>query len=472
MKKNSAPPAWLPAALDYLPQWLGFQLERYRQPGCSVAIARGGVPLAEFALGVADMRTGKPLTARHRLRIASHSKTFTAAGVMLLREQGKLGLDDPIGRYVTGLHKDLARARIAELLSHGAGITRDGPDAGQFLDRRPFLSREELLADLRDKPPLEAGVQLKYSNHGYGLLGLMMEEVTGTAYPVWMAQHVIAAAGLDETVPDMPCLPPKAPTAVGHSAEFPFGQRLVVPGDNVCDAIAPAGGFASTASDVARFFSQLAPDSADSILSAASRREMAQRRWRDPCSVFEAHYGLGTMLSAPGPKEWAGHTGGLQGFISRTARFTALDLTVTVLTNAQDGMAHEWVDGIASVLSAFQQHGAPGRKEASWAGRWWSMWGAADLVPMGKVVCQVAPATPVPFNAATTELAITGKDAGLIRKTSGYNSPGQTVRRVRDAKGAPAELWMGGSKLVPKDALLAEAARRYPQASTQRKARG
>lgn len=42
MKKNSAPPAWLPAALDYLPQWLGFQLERYRQPGCSVAIARGG----------------------------------------------------------------------------------------------------------------------------------------------------------------------------------------------------------------------------------------------------------------------------------------------------------------------------------------------------------------------------------------------------------------------------------------------
>ena len=75
---------------------------------------------------------------RHRLRIASHSKTFTAAGVMLLREQGQVGLDDPIGRYVDGLHKDLARARIGELLSHSAGVTRDGPDAGQFLDRRPF----------------------------------------------------------------------------------------------------------------------------------------------------------------------------------------------------------------------------------------------------------------------------------------------------------------------------------------------
>ena len=182
MKKSTADSAWINAALDYLPQWLDLQLERYRQPGCSVAIARGGETVAELALGVADMRTHQPLTPRHRLRIASHSKTFTAAGVMLLREQGKVGLDDPIGRYVDGLHKDLACARIGELLSHSAGVTRDGPDAGQFLDRRPYLSRAELLADLRAKPPLEAGVQLKYSNHGYGLLGLMMEQVTGTDY--------------------------------------------------------------------------------------------------------------------------------------------------------------------------------------------------------------------------------------------------------------------------------------------------
>ena len=88
MKKNGTDSAWLKAALDYMPQWLGLQLERFRQPGCSVAIARGGETLAELALGVADMRTGKPLTPRHRLRIASHSKSFTATVVMLLREQG------------------------------------------------------------------------------------------------------------------------------------------------------------------------------------------------------------------------------------------------------------------------------------------------------------------------------------------------------------------------------------------------
>ena len=401
---------------------------------------------------------------RHRLRIASHSKTFTAAGVMLLREQGQVGLDDPIGRYVGALHKDLARARIGELLSHSAGVTRDGPDAGQFLDRRPYLSRAELLADLRAKPPLEAGVQLKYSNHGYGLLGLMMEQVTGTDYATWMQRHVIAAAGLEETAPDMPHLPRRVPLAVGHSSEFPFGQRLIVPGDNPCDAMAPAAGFVSTASDVARFFSQLAPDSPQSILSPASRREMAQRRWRDPCNLFESHYGLGTMLSAPGPREWMGHTGSLQGFLSRTARYPALDLTVTVLTNAQDGLSTEWVEGIASILFAFQQHGAPGKKEAAWAGRWWSLWGASDLVPMGKVVCQLAPAMFVPFNAATTELAVTGRDTDVVQKASAYASPGQPVRRVRDASGTPTELWVGGTQLLPKDAMVAEATRRYRKA--------
>jgi D-alanyl-D-alanine carboxypeptidase len=135
MKKQQQQPGWLPPALDYVQDWLAFQVERYKQPGCAVAIAQGTGLLAEHAFGHADLRTGQALTPRHRFRIASHSKSFTAAGVLLLREQGKLGLDDPIGRYVGGLHKDAAGARIDELLSHGAGVTRDGVDSGQFLDR-------------------------------------------------------------------------------------------------------------------------------------------------------------------------------------------------------------------------------------------------------------------------------------------------------------------------------------------------
>jgi len=197
MKKN-AKSAWLQAALEYIPAWLGFQLERHRQVGCSVAIAQGQALVAEFALGTADLGTGEALTPRHRFRIASHSKTFTASGVMLLREQGKLGLDDPIGRHVGGLHKELAKARVGELLSHGAGIVRDGADSGQFLDRRPFLSRAELRAELAKKQPLAPGLQLKYSNHGYALLGLVIEQITGEPYCTWIRREVVDAFGLTE----------------------------------------------------------------------------------------------------------------------------------------------------------------------------------------------------------------------------------------------------------------------------------
>ncbi|MBI2770882.1 MAG: beta-lactamase family protein [Burkholderiales bacterium] len=460
-KSKPAHPAWLDAALQYVARWMDFQVERYRQPGCSIAIAQGGKLVAEMAFGAANLRTGQAMTPRHRLRIASHSKAFTAAGVMLLREQGKLGLDDPIGRHVSGLHKDLARARVGELLSHGAGVIRDGDDSGQFMDRRPWFSREELRADLARRQPMEPGVQLKYSNHGYGLLGLLIEEVTGTDYSAWMTRNVLQPAGLKETTPDMPLVPKSARVAVGHSMEFPFGQRLLIPCDAPCNAITPAGGFVATAADVARFFSQLAPDSKDSILSPASRRDMAQRRWRDPYNNLESHYGLGTMASAPGPREWFGHTGSLQGFVSRTARFAASGYTITVLCNAIDGLSWAWADGIESILETFKAHGAPGKREAAWAGRWWSIWGATDVVPVGKVLYLVSPAMLPPMDANSTVCEVTGKDRAAFVKTSAYNSPGQHMRLVRDSKGKAVELWTGGSKLLPRDKLVEEATQRY-----------
>src|SRR3546814_13420854 len=70
------------------------------QPGCVIAIARRGRVVLERAFGVADLATGEPLTPRHRFRVASHSKTFTATGILRLREAGRLRLDDPAGDHV------------------------------------------------------------------------------------------------------------------------------------------------------------------------------------------------------------------------------------------------------------------------------------------------------------------------------------------------------------------------------------
>ena len=131
---------WLAAALDYIPAWIDFQMRLTEQPGVSLAVSHQGKPVLQQAFGHADAVAGVALTPRHRFRVASHSKSFTAAGIMKLREQGKLQLDDPVGRHVKRLHPAVAQATIAQLLSHSAGLIRDGTDAGQWQDRRPFLN--------------------------------------------------------------------------------------------------------------------------------------------------------------------------------------------------------------------------------------------------------------------------------------------------------------------------------------------
>src|SRR5262249_35936877 len=137
---------WLQPALDYISAWIEFQMRCSQQPGCVFAVAHRDQIVLERAIGYADIAREDKLTPRHRFRVASHSKSFVAAGFMKLREQRKLHLDDQVGQYVSMVHPEVAETTIGELLSHSAGIIRDGSDAGQFLGARPFFSRKELIA--------------------------------------------------------------------------------------------------------------------------------------------------------------------------------------------------------------------------------------------------------------------------------------------------------------------------------------
>lgn len=450
---------WLLSALDYIPRWLEFQMQMSQQPGAIVAIAHRGAIVLEAAFGVANLATGEALTPRHRFRVASHSKSFTAAGVLKLREQGRLKLDDAAGQFVTGLHPAVARVTLAQLLSHSAGLIRDGKDSGQFSDRRPFPNARALLAELTLPPVLEPNSRFKYSNHGYGLLGLVIEAVTGAPYARWMKREIIDAAGLEETTPDMP-LPRGVPFARGHTGRILLGRRLVIPGDFSTNAIAPAGGVVSTAADLARYFAQLSPMARKSVLSAASRREMIRRQWRNPHTGFEEYYGLGTISGTLDGWDWFGHSGGLQGYISRTAVLPRQELAIAVLTNAIDGWAGQWVDGAVHILNAYAQNGAPARKLRDWNGRWWSLWGAVDLLPMGNKVMTVGPGffNPVAFAG---EIEVTGRTSGRIAAANGYGSHGEAVRAVRNRSGKIAELWLGSGQLLPAAKVAREMEARY-----------
>jgi CubicO group peptidase (beta-lactamase class C family) len=449
---------WLRGAVEYIPDWLGFQLRQAQGAGVAVAVAHRGELVLEAGLGAADLATGEAMTPRHRFRIASHSKTFTAAGVMRLREAGRLSLDDAIGRHVEGLHPDVAAATVGQLLSHSAGVTRDGSTGGQFTEDRAYASREEVLADLAGGTVIGANTRFKYSNHGFALLGMAIEAVTGEPYAAWIAREVVGSFGLAETTPDMP--PPGVPFARGHTGRWPLGRRAVLPGENPCHAIGPAAGFVSTAADLVRFMSRLSPEAPDSPLSVASRREMARRQWRMPDMAVELWYGLGTIAGGTGAWTWLGHSGRFQGYVSRSCVLPEQELAVSVLVNTYDGIADLWSEGVMQVLRAFRTRGTPAEAVHGWRGRWWTIGGAVDLLPMGERVVMATPAISNPM-IDLSEIEVTGPDEGRISLAPGFGSHGERVRLVRDAAGEAVEFHVGGMRFLREAALRAEMEARH-----------
>ena len=459
---------WLRAALDYIPAYIAHQMRLSEQPGCVIAIVDHGKLVLEQAFGHADLAQGTALTPRHRFRVASHSKSFTAAGVLKLREQKRLTLDDAVGQHVEDLHPRVAAITLGQLLSHAGGVVRDGADAGQWSHRRAFINEAELRADLAAGPVIDPNTRFKYSNHGYGLVGLAIEAITGEPYVDWIAREIVAPSGLHETTPDGP-IAPGTPFAHGHSAKHPLGRRVVIPAEHATNAVAAATGFVSTAGDLARFFASLQPGAKKSVLSAESRREMNRRQWQDAHSSLARWYGLGTICGTLVDWDWCGHSGGFPGTITRTLSVPAQGLTVSVLTNAADGLAHAWLDGVLHILRTHALRGAPSRKEAAWAGRWWSLWGALDLVPVNGRVLVANPALPNPLQDAS-EVEVAGRrDAashGRIVLAGGYMSHGEPARVVFDARGKPSQCWIGGTCYLPEAKIAKELLQRYTPAST------
>src|SRR5262249_48220485 len=105
-----------------------------------------------------------------------------------------------------------------------------------------------LKADLAAPPTIDANTRFKYSNHGYGRLGLLIGALTGRGYGAWIKREIIDAAGLTETLPDAPP-PRRMPFARGHTGKLPLGERRVIPGETATNALASATGFVSTAGD-------------------------------------------------------------------------------------------------------------------------------------------------------------------------------------------------------------------------------
>jgi D-alanyl-D-alanine carboxypeptidase len=147
--------------------------------------------------------------------------------------------------------------------------------------------------------------------------------------------------------------------------------------------------------------------------------------------------------------------GSFPGFITRTSHVPQWNVTVSVMTNAIDGLANQWTDGILGIMAAFSRHGAPQPAVSGWNGRWWTIWAPIDLVPIGNKVLVADPASLMPF-ASASEIEVSSATAGTIVIADGIKGYGESVTRTLEAGGATQGLQLGGNRYVAEVALQKE----------------
>jgi len=161
-----------------LDTWLETQIRYGKMPGLSIGIVYNGDMIYQKGFGYANIDSKIPSTADTRYRIASQSKIFTAIGIMILRDEGKLNLDEPIEKYLYWLklnpfEKNDPPVTIRQLLTHSSGITHD---ISPWTDLN-FPTQEEFrkLANTQMAYAYSPYTKWKYSNNGYNLLGEIIE---------------------------------------------------------------------------------------------------------------------------------------------------------------------------------------------------------------------------------------------------------------------------------------------------------
>jgi CubicO group peptidase (beta-lactamase class C family) len=162
-------------------------------------VRRGGRVQLEKGYGMANYELGVPNSGFSRFHIASVTKAFTAAAILLLEQQGKLSLSDSVSRHLPG-YPNGDRIRIQHLLAHTAGIPNLGNSPDWERQERLPHTTEQLVALFKDLPlEFEPGTQTRYSNSNYNLLTLILEKVTGRSYESFLRENILLPFGLRST---------------------------------------------------------------------------------------------------------------------------------------------------------------------------------------------------------------------------------------------------------------------------------
>jgi CubicO group peptidase (beta-lactamase class C family) len=301
----------------------------------SVLVSRDGEILFSKGYGLANREHNIPNTPETKFRLGSITKQFTAMAIMILVDQGKIKLDDPVGKYLEDAPKTWDGVTIHHLLTHTSGIHSYTSDPEYRKKTTVPETVKSMIARFKDKPlDFKPGDKFSYSNSGYFLLGAIIENVSKMSYEAFLKQAIFEPLGMKDSGYDHPA------TLIEHRASGyePDGDRIV--NASYLDMAQPyaAGSLYSTVLDLAKWDRGL---SEGKFISKESYAKMYTPVKNDYA------YGWGARTRS-GRKQF-GHGGGINGFVTQILRFPDQKVCVVVLCNMVTNNPAKVANGLAAI---------------------------------------------------------------------------------------------------------------------------
>lgn len=286
-------------------------------------VARRDQVVLNQGYGLADRQRKLPNTPRTHFLIASVTKQFTAAAILLLQEQGKLSVQDRVCKHLSECPSAWEAVTLHHLLTHTSGI----PNLIELPSYRKALTRahtpEQVIATFKDFPlDFAPGEDWHYSNSGYILLGVVIERIAGMSYGDYLQEIIFDPLGMADS------------GYASHPGDLAVGYLSASTPAEQIDMSLPyaAGGLYSTVEDLYRWDRALMEGE---VLSEASLAQSIE-----PQAIISVEekkaYGYGWSLDSPDGRQCISHAGIIDGFRALNVWFPEEDLTVILLSNQQD----------------------------------------------------------------------------------------------------------------------------------------
>jgi len=307
-------------------------------PGAGVVVLHAGVPVFRRAYGLSNVESGIAATCETNYRLASMTKQFTAAAILLLAEDGRLSIDDPVRRWLRTLPDAAEAVTIRHCLTHSSGLMDfeylipDGTDT-QLRDADVLR-----LLEAENRNYFSPGKKYRYSNTAYVLLALIAEAASGKHFASFLQERVFQPLHMRNTVAFEPGISAVAHRAFGYSAAQQSWTRT---DQSLTSATLGDGGIYSSIDDLAKWDAAwgdgrlLRPASLHLAFTAAIQTDDAA-----------VQYGFGWRIT--GETRW--HSGESMGFRNVIVRYLERRFTVIVLTNRDDPSPYPTALAIAKIF--------------------------------------------------------------------------------------------------------------------------